>query len=116
MNLLNGLAIRPENPGFLNEDFCQVIETLLPELAASNETMPRSIDPATAARNRGDFHGLLNELGVDPCLHYAAMRINGYASTFDYDGEALVVYIPSTTDLNRYYSSWTQSLNKLVSA
>lgn len=116
MNLLNGLAIRPENHNLLNEDFCQVIETLLPELVASNNTMPRSIDPAAAVRNQGDFHGLLNELGVDPSLHYATMRINGLTSTFDYEADVLMIYVPSTTDLNRYYSSWVQSLNKLVSA
>lgn len=112
MPKLSTISIKPENPGFLDEDFMVVVETLIPTILRDASTTSRDVSPAQAAKHKGCFVGLLNEMGVNCALHPVAIRINGLNSSFDYDGVTTLIYVPSASLISRYHSAWKQSFSK----
>lgn len=65
-----------------------------------------NIDPNTGARYAGDWRGLMLELSVFPQMHWFNMRVNGYTSTSDYNGDQLSITILNVSVVDRLISSY----------
>ena len=64
------------------------------------------VDVATAWQYRGDFHGLLLHINVPMELHWVTTKLNGLASSTDYDGEVSTIVIPEATFIKTLLSKF----------
>ena len=82
----------------LDEDYYVLIESHLDYLKKHPLTKAVSVSERIAAMYQGDFHGLLNYLGLDKKLHYLITRMNGHYSSSDFSSQEnyLVIPDPST--------------------
>jgi hypothetical protein len=86
-----------------------VIEQHLHLLIREVDTKASSIPPEKEYRHRGDFYGLLAELGIEPELHWVNLRVNGMHSPTDYDGMNYNIRIIRSTLLGKLLNKWNSS-------
>jgi len=68
-----------------------------------------SIKPSIAAKYTFDMFGLFqNELGIPPELIYPHIRVNGYASSNDYEGVRTTIKLISSDIVLAYYKLFTK--------
>lgn len=78
------------SPGFRNE-----IEANLGYLWNTRSNTPVSVTGQIAYKYRGDLEGLLiKEGGVAPSAVWTVIRMNGYFSSSDYEGEVTMFEVP----------------------
>jgi len=49
------------------------------------------LTPALSRKHRGDFYGLLDNMGIPPIIWSTVLELNGLKSTNDFDGSALTI-------------------------
>ena len=92
--------MRPNGRLRMHDHTVQNIEDHLTHL--SNSAIITTVTPLTAYKYEGDFHGLLDTLGVTIQHHYAITRLNGLNTPQDYDGVATdIVMLSELTYLDR---------------
>ena len=68
-----------------------------------------TISPVAAEKYRFDLYGLIRaELGIKENQIYPHMIVNGYTSSYDYNGELLRFKIISNDVLVKYYRMFTK--------
>lgn len=68
-----------------------------------------SISPVAAEKYKFDLYGLIRaELGIQENQIYPHMIVNGYTSSYDYNGELLRFKIISSDVLVKYYRMFTK--------
>lgn len=83
---------------FFEEDFIHTLESHLTHLRNTNVQF-KTIDTHLLDKYRGDFYGLLDELGIGKQYHYIVMRVNGFNSSDNYRSNMTAIVIPSFTEI-----------------
>ena len=107
------LIERLNNPGanlYYEQAFRNVFEDHLSYIKQNKQNFITSVtvDQNTAARFAGDFRGLMLAVSVFPHLHWFNMRLNGYSSCSDYDGQQLTIELINENiikELSRVYKT-----------
>ena len=93
-----------------SEGFRGIIEDHLSYFRTQDSTLV-SLDPHLEYVYTGDFYGLLTAMGIKMALHWIILRVNGYSSPIDYDGQLGIMIQPQKYRLDlllaRYLSSFT---------
>ena len=82
------------NIQYRSKSFRQLIETHLSWLNLSRNKEIREIPSEAALRWRGDFYGLLSEIGVESELHWVTLRLNGYRASTEFADIPLTISVP----------------------
>lgn len=90
----------------LSEEFISALESYIPFLREHPESKTAEISLHQAAKFRGDFYGLLNELGWDKKYHLTILRMNGYMSSTDYEGETTLILYPPQNVVDMFFTSF----------
>lgn len=90
-----------------DRNYYELQETHLHYLRTDPETYEMELDPLTADVWVGDFYGLLNQLRIDKKFAYLIMRINGYTSASDFNGDRKTLLIPSPTAVSRIVTQYS---------
>lgn len=80
-------------------DFQIFIESHLSYLLEKFVVSQRDISEDTGTYYKGDFYGLLSHLSIPIDLHYIVMRMNGFYTSADYEGTALILLIPNLNEI-----------------
>lgn len=54
-----------------------------------------TLNLTNAYKHEGNFYGILHELNIPVNYHYICMRVNGLRNSNEYDGNEILVNIPS---------------------
>lgn len=85
-------ALFPEDAVFFNPSFLNTFEDHIPYILRKGEFETRTLsDAAMALRFKGDFNGLMLEMGIANYLRYPNMRLSGLYKSTDYNGEQLTL-------------------------
>ncbi len=82
-----------------SEEFQQFIETHLKYITGKFVINQISVTEAQGSKYRGDFYGLLSAFNFSMDTHYVTMRINGFKSSCDYEGNAFTLKVPSDSEI-----------------
>lgn len=104
MSLRNQLRLPSE--GVNTHDYYVLMESHLPLVRQMPTTRVVQIEGHEAAKYRGDFHGLLNSLGLDKKFHYLTTRLNGMYRSQDYDGQNVTLYLPDESRMNGFIATF----------
>jgi hypothetical protein len=83
---------------YFEEGFINTVESHLTYLRNTN-TQFKVIDTHLLDKYRGDFYGLLDELGIDKQYHYTVMRVNGLESSDNYRSTMTAIILPDFTEI-----------------
>ena len=92
-------SLTPMEAVFANVDFLNEFEDHLAFLLRSNLVTSNPIKPGMALRFKGDFTGLMDEMGFPRYMVYPNMRLNGLANSIEFNGVDLTI---QTLDMNHY--------------
>jgi len=67
-------------------------------LLAKNVIATANLTPALSRKYRGDFYGLLDNMGIPPIIWPTILELNGLKSTNDFDGVALTIKTITTDE------------------
>ena len=90
---INSLDIHRGMDVSYRSSFKRMVEEHLDHIRLEGHSDVFHVETGMQVRRECDFYGLLNELGVDPWLHYVTLRINGFDSPLEYKpfpGQVLV--------------------------
>ena len=95
---------------YYDETFLFIIQSYMP-LIRSGEVS--SITPTNQQlyKYRGDFYGLLDELGVGKPYHYATLLLNNLRSSSDFNTGMAEILVPSTAFIDMIHSTYTTLFN-----
>lgn len=93
MSLLN--ETRKYFTSLPSEKLHQVFLEHFPYILKNNLYEKRTFESVYALVYKGDFHGLLNHLGVTMEFHRVVTEFNGLHSSLDYDGTSTEILIPN---------------------
>jgi len=65
----------------------QLLDKIIYKLKQLSKIKIKTISPAQAESYRGNFYGLLTELGFDEDLWLPTLWLNGYKNNLDYDAK-----------------------------
>lgn len=103
---LKSLLIDDGPTDFYDASFRSTLEDLMLSLRQSKRLTPVSVTPIQGVVYEGDLFGLLQDLRVPAHLHWVTMRINNYASPYDYSQDKLLLYVPNDSELESIRQSW----------
>lgn len=86
---------------FYDEDFHRMLVKHFPYFIENNLFEPRDISGSTAEIYKGDFYGVLLNLGIPFEFHRINTEFNMLSSPLDYKGEAGPIRIIVSKELNR---------------
>jgi hypothetical protein len=89
---------------YLNPDFISKVEDFRRYLVENGNIEMREITPNEANKYKGDFHGLLDFIGIEKTYHYFYTRLNGLESSQDYDGIKTIIILPGIENLTTMHS------------
>ena len=89
--------------------FRNLIENHLPFLRSHTSTIEKNISPHSGYTWVGDYYGLLLSLDIPHDLLWITLRMNGYTSPGDYDGNNLVVLVPSQAQISKMLTRYTNT-------
>ena len=107
------LVTHPGDGGMYMDGFRRLLETHIEYLIDHPNTTITNIDPDVAWRHKGNLHGLLLTMGLSSDIHWLVMRMNGYYSPFEYDGEKRDLFIPERNTVNALLQRYRQRLTIL---
>lgn len=90
---------------FETDAFRTAVEDHLSNLKNQSSTQTLQCLPIDAEVYRGDLFGLLSKMGIEHRLRWTTMRMNGYTSPQDYDGEKVIFLIPNIDSMDRLAST-----------
>lgn len=97
---------------FYNGDFQRVLETHMRYLREHPDTNILSLDPHDTYKYEGDLNGLLRKQGIPSHHHWLVMRLNGFTSVTQIDGETTSLLYPSPDVVNEIRSRYLTTLKK----
>lgn len=81
----------------LDSETIHILESFLQSLTENKDFITMTVEPVDANRYKGDLIGLLtNVFKIPNSATYLNMRINGFKSTLDYDGERQIKILESS--------------------
>lgn len=89
------------NVQYRSTSFRRVVETHLNWLDRDQNKQIREVPNEVALRWRGDFYGLLNELGIPSELHWVTMRMNGLRASTEFNEIPDTINIPVINSIQR---------------
>lgn len=81
--------------------FRQMVEDHLQWIIRHPTTQWVEIDAHAAHKYKGDFYGLMTHMKTPYHLHWLIMRVNGYNSPMQYNGDHIRLRIPDTHVIDR---------------
>lgn len=90
-----------------DRNYYELQESHLQYLKKDPGTYEIEIDALTGDIWVGDFYGLLNHLRIDKKFTYLIMRLNGYSSASDFNGDKTSILIPSPTAIGRIITQYS---------
>ena len=81
--------------------FIQVIEDSLQYIITDPSTEKHGITPHNLLKYRGDFYGLLLEMGYRSDMHWIILRTNGMVNSMDFNFNIEEIILPSREYMNR---------------
>jgi len=84
---------------YQNYDFETFIESHIPYIIQNYISIQKDVPENVTIVYKGDFYGLLSSLLIPMDLHYIVMRVNGFYSSQDFTGEAIVVMVPNDKEI-----------------
>jgi hypothetical protein len=97
---MSDLMVAVGDPSYYTDTFRNAIEDNLQGLINDSTTLPRQTTPDVGLANKYDFFGLLTDMGIPMQYQWTTMRVNGYRSPADYEGDLLIILIPSSTKID----------------
>lgn len=89
----------------LNREILHIIESYGSSNLIKDNVVLKEVDPAIAGQYIGDLYGLLtNIMNIPPEAVYITIRINGYASSIEYDGRKKI-YLLNPEVFSKVYST-----------
>lgn len=85
---------------YYHRDFLILLESHLTYFLNNKITGAIAVEPAVAYKYRGDLYGMLKEIGVESKYHYMVMRLNGYKSSADYQGDRVEFLQPDFSEID----------------
>ena len=76
----------------------QLLDKVLYKIKQNGNITINEITPAMANSYKGNFYGLLAELGIDEDLWLALLWLNGYENNVEYDGKTKLQFF----DINEF--------------
>lgn len=99
------------SPVFYTEQFHNMIEHHIVDLATSNAAVIRIVEPALANQYVADFFGLLTSLNVAPEYQWVFMRCNRLYSSLDYKSAQTNIVLPDINEIDELVTIYTSSAN-----
>lgn len=94
---MSDLMVQVGDDAYYSDSFRNAIEDNLQGLINDGTTQSRTVTPDVGLANRYDFFGLLTDMGIPMAYQWATLRMNGYRSPADYQGDLLTILVPSYT-------------------
>lgn len=85
---------------YQNSNFNEFIESHLTYISQNKMGTAQQVDDDIAAKYRGDFYGLLLARNIISDYHYIVLRLNGFTSPSDFDGQTFVLKIPIFSEID----------------
>jgi hypothetical protein len=98
--LIHQLADDPGELAYYEPEFLNMVESHFTYLRGLKKTATLSIKEGDAYRFEGDFHGLLNYLGVPKQYHLVITTFNGLRHPAEYDKDRLIIMIPPVDEID----------------
>lgn len=95
------LEAYPANQVYFSSSFRIVLDDHINFLKNHPETISIQVSPIEALKYVGDLSGLLFTKNVNVNLHWVIMRMNGFTSPADTDGNVSNLIIPSESVVER---------------
>ena len=87
------LSIKRLNKNIISDAFHQVALDHFPYIRANNLFSVMPVEGVDAEIYKGDFHGLLDKLGLDRDYHRVQTAFNGLLSPLDYAGDTTTIQV-----------------------
>lgn len=107
---IDALADYSGDDYYYDENFLFIIQSYMP-LIRNGEVSSVTPTNQQLYKYRGDFYGLLNELGVSKPYHYATLLLNNLRSSADFNTDMSEITIPSTAFIDMIHSTYTTLFN-----
>lgn len=91
---LSGMIASEGEAVFYEEQLRHVFEDHLDYFIKHEETEQLTIDPHQAYKYEGDMYGLFLALSIPREYYWITMRMNGFSTPTDFDGESRSLLIP----------------------
>ena len=91
----------PTDDVYHSVDFQNLIESHLSKLRKSTNITTHAITAFEQMKYVGDYSGLLLNLNIPKKYHWIILRLNGYTSPLEYNGEPVIIFIPDLTEIER---------------
>lgn len=98
---MSDLMVDVGDDAYYGDNFRNAVEDNLQGLISDTTSQARTVTPDVGLANKYDFFGLLTDMGIPMRYQWTAMRMNGYRSPADYEGDLLTILIPSYTRVDR---------------
>ena len=89
--------------------FLDLLEDHLQYLRSLSSTKTITLDPSMVLVYAGDFYGYLNEVGIAKQYHWIIMRLNGYFSPAEFDGQKTLFLVPEQKEIDRLIMPYVSS-------
>ena len=83
---------------YYSSKFINTLESSLQDIRI-NKTEILSFESRLSFVYRGDFYGLLNEIGIPKKYHYTILRINGYLNSRDFTQDIDRILVPVYSEI-----------------
>jgi hypothetical protein len=97
---MSDLLVLVGDDTYYQDSFRNAIEDNLPGLIADSTTQTRTVSPDVGLANKYDFYGLLTDMAIPMQYQWVTMRMNGYRSPADYQGDLINILVPSSTRID----------------
>lgn len=94
-----------DSAGYFEPMFRKVLEEHLKIIKEQSNLTTVTITPIQALRYKGDFYGLLNELGVPDYLKWITLRVNDMISPSDANSDISMVVMIDPQYIRRIYNT-----------
>ena len=103
---IDNLMLTDGSDEFYDERFRNCIEDHLSYLKEPANVNQLTFDNGIAYKYENDFIGLLLYLKIPKERHWLTMRINGYTSPIQYNGDVNFVNIPNDNAIETLRTTW----------
>lgn len=108
MQTLRSNSLHTVDPRYTTPSFLKVLDDHKVYFRTLPSSQQREVDPAKRFKYKGDFFGLLTELGVAVNYQVAHLLVNDLSSPSDWDGSKQYVTIVPQSEIDSLLSEHTE--------